>query len=68
MGGGFAIEDRNTALQQYGETRPCLQYAMYNDSRQNAAEMLEKYVTVARKVTGLLPLSAYVRRNMSQHR
>ena len=24
-GGGFAIEDRNTALQQYAETRPRLQ-------------------------------------------
>ncbi len=46
-GGGLAIEDRNTALQQYEETRPCLQVARYNYSRQNAAETLEKYVTIA---------------------
>jgi hypothetical protein len=39
---------------------------MYNHSRQNAAEMLEKSVTIARKVTGLLPPSAYVRRSMGQ--
>jgi len=24
-GGGFAIEDRNTALQQYADKKPCLQ-------------------------------------------
>ena len=66
-GGGLAIEDRNTALQQYEETRPCLQYGMYNHSRQNAAEMLEKTVTIARKVTGLLPLSATVRCNIRLH-
>jgi hypothetical protein len=41
---------------------------MYNDSRQNAAEMLGKSVTIARKVTGLLPLSATVHRNMSQQK
>jgi hypothetical protein len=39
---------------------------MYNHSRQNAAEMLEKSVTIARKVTDLLPPSAYVRRSMGQ--
>jgi hypothetical protein len=65
-GGGFAIEDRNTALQQYEETRPCLQYTMYNHSRQNAAEMLEKSIAIARKVTDLLPPSAYVRRSMGR--
>src|ERR1700710_3077029 len=63
-GGGLAIEDRNTALQQYEETRPCLQYRMYNHSRQNAAEMLEKSVTIARKVIEVLPLSAYVHCSM----
>jgi hypothetical protein len=36
---------------------------MYNDSRQNAAEMLEKSVTIAR-IFGLLPPpSAIVRRS-----
>src|SRR4051812_48192203 len=46
-GGGLAIKDRDTALQQYAGTTPCLQAAMYNDSRQNAAETLEKHVTNA---------------------
>jgi hypothetical protein len=46
-GGGFAIEDRNTALQQYAGTALCLQAATYNNSRQNAAETLEKSVTNA---------------------
>jgi hypothetical protein len=46
-GGGLAIEDRDTALQQYAGTGSCLQAAMYNDSRQNAAETLEKSVTNA---------------------
>ena len=65
-GGGVAIEDRNTALQQYEETRPCPQAQNYNHSRQNAAEMLEKSVTFAHFITGLLPLAAYVQRNMRQ--
>jgi hypothetical protein len=43
-GGGFAIEDRNTALQQYAGTGLCLQALRYNHSRQNAAETLEKSV------------------------
>jgi len=41
-GGGFAIKDRNTALQQYGEKPLRAQDTKYNDSRQNAAETLEK--------------------------
>ena len=45
-GGGFAIEDRNTALQQYAGTDLCLQVLRYNHSRQNAAETLEKSVTM----------------------
>jgi hypothetical protein len=45
-GGGFAIEDRNTALQQYAGTGLCLQALRYNHSRQNAAETLEKSVTM----------------------
>jgi hypothetical protein len=36
---------------------------MYNDSRQNAAEMLEKSVTNAWIFSPLLPPSAIVRRN-----
>jgi len=59
-GGGFAIEDRNTALQQYAGTGLCLQVAMYNDSRQNAAESLEKSVKFARIFSRLLPPSAFV--------
>ena len=46
-GGGFAIKDRDTALQQYEQKAPCLQDRMYNYSRQNAAESLEKSVTNA---------------------
>jgi hypothetical protein len=46
-GGGFAIKDRNTALQQYAGTGPCLQVSTYNHSRQNAAEILKKSVTMA---------------------
>ena len=65
-GGGITITDRNTALQQYEETRPCPQAQNYNHSRQNAAEMLEKTVTFAHFITGLLPLAAYVQRNMRQ--
>jgi hypothetical protein len=57
-GGGFAIKDRNTALQQYADVPTCLQGATYNNSRQNAAESLEKYVIIARIFIGLLPLSA----------
>jgi hypothetical protein len=41
-GGGLAIEDRDTALQQYADVPTCLQGTKYNDSRQNAAESLEK--------------------------
>jgi hypothetical protein len=36
---------------------------MYNHSRQNAAEMLEKYVTIACILTGLLPPWSCVRCN-----
>jgi len=61
-GGGFAIEDRNTALQQYAGTGPCLQATMYNHSRQNAAETLEKSVTFARFLAFLPPVSAFVHR------
>ena len=46
-GGGLAIKDRDTALQQYEQKAPCLQDRMYNYSRQNAAESLEKSVTNA---------------------
>jgi len=45
-GGSFAIEDRDTALQQYAGTESCLQVFTYNDSRQNAAEILKKSVTL----------------------
>jgi hypothetical protein len=62
-GGGLAIEDRDTALQQYEETPPCLQGTKYNSSRQNAAETLEKYVAIAWILAFLLPASAFVRRN-----
>ena len=41
-GGGLAIKDRDTALQQYGEVPVWLQHTKYNNSRQNAAENLEK--------------------------
>jgi hypothetical protein len=46
-GGGLAIKDRDTALQQYAEVPACLQETKYNDSRQNAAETLGKAVTIA---------------------
>ena len=65
-GGGLAIKDRDTALQQYEETRPCPQAQNYNHSRQNTSEMLEKSVTFVHFITGLLPLAAYVRCNMKQ--
>jgi len=41
-GGGLAIKDRDTALQQYEEVAVWLQGTKYNNSRQNAAESLEK--------------------------
>jgi len=59
-GGGFAIEDRDTALQQYVEVSICLQGAKYNNSRQNAAETLEKTVINALILIRLLPVSALV--------
>jgi hypothetical protein len=65
-GGGLAIEDRNTALQQYAEVALCLQGAMYNHSRQNAAETLGKSVIIARIFIRLLPPSAVVRRSNYQ--
>jgi len=46
-GGGLAIKDRDTALQQYAEVGARLQGTKYNNSRQNAAETLEKTVTIA---------------------
>jgi hypothetical protein len=46
-GGGLAIKDRDTALQQYAEVGLCLQGTKYNNSRQNAAETLEKTVKIA---------------------
>ena len=46
-GGGFAMGDRDTALQQYEEIPLCPQGTKYNNSRQNAAEILEKPVTIA---------------------
>jgi len=62
-GGGLAIEDRDTALQQYEETPMCVQGTKYNNSRQNAAETLEKYVTLAWILAFLLPVSAFVQCN-----
>ncbi|HYS44827.1 MAG TPA: hypothetical protein VEM35_00225, partial [Rhizomicrobium sp.] len=59
-GGGLAIEDRDTALQQYAEVPTCLQDTKYNSSRQNAAERLEKTVTIARFVILLLPSAPLV--------
>jgi hypothetical protein len=41
-GGGFAIEDRDTALQQYGEVPICLQEEIRLCLYQNAAEILRK--------------------------
>ena len=46
-GGGLAIRDRDTALQQYDQLGPRLQGTKYNSSRQNAAERLEKSVIIA---------------------
>ena len=46
-GGGLAIKDRDTALQQYAEVQPCPQGTKHNSSRQNAAETLEKTVIIA---------------------
>jgi hypothetical protein len=42
-GGGLAIKDRDTALQQYEEVPIWAQDTKYNHSRQNAAERLEKF-------------------------
>jgi len=46
-GGGLATRDRDTALQQYDQVAPRSQGTKYNNSRQNAAEILEKSVTNA---------------------
>ena len=62
-GGGLAIKDRDTALQQYADVPTCLQGTKYNSSRQNAAESLKKTVTIARILIGLPPPSACVRRS-----
>jgi hypothetical protein len=62
-GGGFAIKDRDTALQQYEETPTRLQGTKYNNSRQNAAERLEKYDRIAPILPRLLPRLAFVRCN-----
>ena len=67
-GGGFAIKDRDTALQQYEETRSRLQGTKYNNSRQNAAERLEKSVTIALILAALLPPSAFVQRSSCEKR
>jgi hypothetical protein len=64
-GGGLAIKDRDTALQQYEETRPCMQGTKYNSSRQNAAETLEKSVIIAWILNPLLPSPALVRRTIA---
>jgi hypothetical protein len=42
-GGGLAIKDRDTALQQYEGTRFCLQAKSRRIPDQNAAETLIKY-------------------------
>jgi len=63
-GGGLAIKDRDTALQQYEETWAFLQCTKYNNSRQNAAESLEKSVIIARYLIPLLPSMALVRRSI----
>jgi hypothetical protein len=67
-GGGFAIKDRDTALQQYEETPTRLQGTKYNNSRQNAAERLEKYDRFAPILTQLLPLLAFVQCSSPQNR
>jgi hypothetical protein len=46
-GGGLAIRDRDTALQQYDQVAADPQDTKYNHSRQNAAESLEKNVIFA---------------------
>ena len=46
-GGGLAIKDRDTALQQYVSNSLDMQRTKYNSSRQNAAESLEKTVIIA---------------------
>jgi hypothetical protein len=63
-GGGFAIKDRDTALQQYEESQTRMQCTKYNNSRQNAAERLEKFVIFAWNLTPLLPPAALVRRTI----
>jgi hypothetical protein len=66
-GGGFAIKDRDTALQQYEETPTRLQGTKYNNSRQNAAESLEKYDRIAAILILLLPPSALVQCSSRQN-
>ena len=67
-GGGLAIKDCDTALQQYEETPTCLQGTKYNNSRQNAAERLEKCDMSALILVPLLPPAAFVRCSSRQHR
>jgi hypothetical protein len=67
-GGGLAIKDRDTALQQYADLPTRLQGTKYNNSRQNAAETLEKYLTTALILTRLPPVSALMRRSRYQQR
>ena len=59
-GGGLAIEDRDTAMQQYAGTAPCLQAGLFNNFRQNASEFLEKFLVFALFFSPLLPVSAFV--------
>src|SRR5690242_18447750 len=67
-GGGLAIGDRDTALQQYEETHLRLQGTKYNNSRQNAAESLEKSDMSALILALLLPTYAIVQRGNRQLR
>ena len=55
-GGGIAIRERNAALQQYAGNPICMQGAKTGYFRQNAAEILEKYVIVA-NILAELPIS-----------
>jgi hypothetical protein len=61
-GGGFAIEDRDTALQQYGEVPICPQGQNATRLYQNAAETLEKCSGSALFRAVLPPSAAIVHR------
>jgi hypothetical protein len=64
-GGGFAIKDRNTALQQYAETRFCTQVQKANFAKIFSAESLAIFTICCPIFRQKRTISVLVRRNNS---